>query len=237
MMAISTDTDPLSPSPNALLPGEQAVARPGESGRGELLDIRDLSFGRDDVPLFQDLQFGLAAGQLLLVEGDNGSGKTTLLRLLCGLLEPWSGEIRWRGNDIRSCYTDYLAALSYVGHANGVKHGLTPLENLAVARDLAAVGGRPDLPAMLRRLGLHRHADTPVQALSAGQRRRLALARLLFGGKPLWILDEPLTSLDAAGRELIKSLFRDHLAQDGGIIMTSHDAFSLDGVATARMRL
>ena len=218
-------------------PGEQVVANPLAAAGDALLEIRDLAFGRDEEPLFQDLHFGLAAGQLLLIEGDNGSGKTTLLRLLCGLLEPWSGEIRWRGNDIRICYADYLAALSYVGHANGVKHGLTPLENLAVARDLAAVDGDPDLPAILRRLGLHRHADTPVQVLSAGQRRRLALARLLFGGKPLWILDEPLTSLDAAGRELIKSLFRDHLAQGGGIIMTSHDAFSLDGVATARMRL
>jgi len=189
------------------------------------------------VPLFQELDFSLAGGQLLLIEGDNGSGKTTLLRLLCGLLEPWTGDIHWQGMDIRNCYSNYLRALCYVGHASAVKHGLTPRENLAIARDLSAVDGDPDLDDMLQRFGLGRHMDTPAQSLSAGQRRRTALARLLFGGKPLWILDEPLTSLDAASRDMIRDLFREHLAARGAIIMTSHDPFSLEGTATARLRL
>ncbi|MEJ2760218.1 MAG: cytochrome c biogenesis heme-transporting ATPase CcmA [Gammaproteobacteria bacterium] len=211
--------------------GGQAAAGP------VLLQACDLSFGRDDIPLFSDLQLSLPQGQILLIEGDNGSGKTTLLRLLCGLLEPWAGEIRWRGRDVRTCYPDYLQSLCYIGHGNGVKHGLTARENLAVARALSGVVGRPDLAGILQRFGLDRHADAPAQSLSAGQRRRLALARLLLGGKRLWILDEPLTALDATGRTMLKTVFNEHLAQGGTVIMTSHDPFSLEGAPLVRMRL
>ena len=230
-----TDTD--TSMQVTALRGEQDGARSDHAGREPLLEIRNLSFGRDDVPLLRDLQFSLATGQILLIEGGNGSGKTTLLRILCGLLEPWTGEIRWQGRDIRTCYPDYLRTLSYVGHGNGIKLGLTPMENLAIARELAATDGQTDLAGILRSIGLAGHLDAPARSLSAGQRRRLALARLLFSGKRLWILDEPLTSLDEAGRNMLKSLFNEHLAAGGAIIMTSHDPFSLQGVAMVRLRL
>ena len=219
------------------LHGEQDGERPDDAGREPLLAIHNLSFGRDDVPLLRDLQFSVATGQILLIEGDNGSGKTTLLRLLCGLLEPWTGEIRWQGRDIRACYPDYLRALSYVGHGNGVKLGLTALENLAVTRELAATDGQTDLTDILRSMGLAGHVDSQARSLSAGQRRRLALARLLFSGKCLWILDEPLTALDETGRIMLKNLFNEHLAGGGAIIMTSHDPFSLPGGVMVRLRL
>lgn len=215
--------------------GEQTAA--GPTAAPVLLEVCDLSFGRDDIPLFSDLHLRLSQGQILLIEGDNGSGKTTLLRLLCGLLEPWAGEIRWEGRDVRTCYPDYLQSLCYIGHGNGVKHGLTARENLAVALALSGLDSRPDLAGILRRFGLDQHADAPAQTLSAGQRRRLALARLLLGGKRLWILDEPLTALDAAGRTMLKAIFNEHLDEGGTVIMTSHDPFSLEGAPLVRMRL
>lgn len=209
-------TDPLPEEPSAPPPVNAA-------GEACLLAIRGLICARNDVTLLRDLEFGLQSGRILLIEGENGSGKTTLLRILCGLLEPEAGEVLWYGRDIRNDYSAYLRALCYVGHGNGIKLGLTPRENLALARDLAAAPRNADLGAVLERVGVGRYADVPAQYLSAGQRRRLALARLLLDRRPLWILDEPFTSLDASGRSLLRGIFKDHLAAHGAIVMTSHD--------------
>lgn len=202
-----------------------------------LLAVRDLCCARNDVFVFRDLAFSLEPGRILLIEGENGSGKTTLLRVLCGLLEPESGEVVWRGADIRDDYASYLGDIGYVGHGNGIKPGLTPPENLNFARDLA--GARPGVePApILKRFGLQDYEASPAQYLSAGQRRRLALARLLLARKSLWILDEPLTALDESGRNLLREIFREHLDADGAVIMTSHDPFVADGLPLQRLRL
>lgn len=202
-----------------------------------LLAVRDLYCARNDIPVFRDIVFAVHSGRILLIEGENGSGKTTLLRTLCGLLEPEAGEVLWRGTDIRNDYHSYLREICYVGHDDGIKPGLTPQENLVFARDLSSHDCRIDPAPILGRFGLARFDGLPARYLSAGQRRRLALSRLLLMHKPLWILDEPMTALDEAGRNLLRDMFRDHLSGGGAVIMTSHDLFSVDGFCIERLRL
>jgi len=202
-----------------------------------LLSVQDLCCVRNDIAVFRDLAFTLYSRRILLIEGDNGSGKTTLLRVLCGLLEPETGEVCWRGTDIRNDYHSYLREICYVGHGNGIKPGLTPLENLVFARELLASNRRIDPVEILKRFGLAQFEALPARYLSAGQRRRLALSRLLLAHRALWILDEPLTALDKAGRDLLWDVFRDHLSADGAVIMTSHDAFSAEDLRLDRLAL
>ncbi|WP_123402234.1 cytochrome c biogenesis heme-transporting ATPase CcmA [Inmirania thermothiophila] len=199
-----------------------------------MLEAEGLVFVREDRVLFEDLGFALHAGEALQVEGPNGSGKTTLLRVLCGLALPEEGEVRWRGTDIRRARSEYLAELAYIGHQHGVKGELTPRENLAVA---CALGGRRDgveADEALARMGLSGYEDVPCRTLSAGQRRRVALARLLLTPARLWILDEPFTALDRGGRRDIERLISQHLAQGGLAVFTTHHAVALDG-AEARV--
>lgn len=222
------------PSPAPRHSTESAVA---DIPSRPLLAVHDLCCVRNDMPVFRDLAFTVHSGRILLIEGENGSGKTTLLRILCGLLEPESGEVSWRGTDIRNDYHSYLREICYVGHGDGIKPGLTPQENLAFARDLSTSDCRIDPAPILKRFGLQRFDGLPARYLSAGQRRRLALSRLLLVQKSLWILDEPMTALDEAGRNLLRDMFRDHLSGGGAVIMTSHDPFSADGLHIERLRL
>lgn len=178
--------------------------------------------------LFEGLDFALGPGELLLVEGRNGSGKTSLLRILAGMRLQEEGEVRWCGEPIQEVRGDYFDQIAYVGHLNGIKRELTPLENLRVTQAL----GRPsgiDLEVALEELGLAGFEDTPVQNLSAGQRRRLALARLLINDSLLWILDEPFTSLDREGMRRFEALVEGHLAGGGLAVMTAHHDVELPG--------
>ena len=155
------------------------------------LQIQDLSCIRDDRLLFEHLNLTLDAGQMLLVEGRNGSGKTSLLRILTGLKLADAGDILWQGESINQLGADYYESVNYVGHHDGVKRELTCLENLRLVQAM----GRPadiDLDDALERINLYRYGDTAVGNLSAGQKRRLALARLLVTEASLWILDETL---------------------------------------------
>lgn len=196
-----------------------------------LLSVHDLACARGERTLFTDMSFRLNAGQLLLVRGGNGRGKTSLLRLLCGLATPLAGEVRWRGEPIRQTRDVYHREMTYVGHVNGVKDDLTPLENLRMA---ASIADRPldEAHALdtLRTLGLERCLDLPARVLSFGQRRRVALSGLVVAGALLWILDEPLTGLDVHGVALVESLLRDHVAGDGAVVMTTHQPLALDGI-------
>ncbi|MEX1081984.1 MAG: cytochrome c biogenesis heme-transporting ATPase CcmA [Halofilum sp. (in: g-proteobacteria)] len=191
------------------------------------LALEGLSCVRDDRALFADLSVELAAGEVLQVEGANGSGKTTLLRALCGLVPLETGCIRWQGREIDEAGSDYFAALTYVGHAAGVKRELTPKENLAVMGALSASEQGADVGAALARLGLARLADTPLRRLSAGQCRRVALAGLLTAPTALWILDEPFTALDAEGRELVEQLVGEHCASGGMAVLSTHHRIEL----------
>ena len=200
------------------------------------LTIHDLACERSERWLFKGLSFGLSASQLLLVQGGNGQGKTSLLRLLTGLGRPDAGEVRWRGEPIARCRDRYHREMAYLGHANGIKDDLNPVENL---RFHVALHGRPFEQAQaldtLKRLGLSRCLDLPCRALSFGQRRRVALSALLLAGASLWILDEPLTGLDVTAVALVEGLIRDHLHAGGMVVATTHQVMNLAGVDVQRL--
>ena len=178
--------------------------------------------------MFTGLGFNLSAGELLYVRGRNGSGKTTLLRTLCGLMLPQQGEIRWRGENIRALREDYFREVLFLGHLNGIKGDLSGLENLRVAAILE--GDRVTDRAIeeaLARLGLAGFEDLPTRMLSQGQKRRVALARLVLSKAALWVLDEPFTALDTAAVELLQALMREQLARGGSLVLTTHQEVPL----------
>jgi heme exporter protein A len=200
-----------------------------------VLEASDLGCQRGGRVLFRNLSVTLAGGELLRVAGENGSGKTSLLKILCGLLAPDAGEVRWRGEPIRRLREDYARQLVYLGHAPAVKADLTAAENLAVACTLA---GAPAAPRALRdaleRYGLPAGA-IPVRRLSQGQRRRAALARLLLSAAvPLWLLDEPFAALDAPAARLTEELIAGHVARGNAVVYTTHQEAAI-GAAVQRV--
>ena len=201
-----------------------------------LLQTRDLSCTRNDRLLFEHLDIGLEAGQMLVVEGPNGCGKTSLLRILTGLRLADGGEVLWRGEPIDRLAGDYFEQVNYVGHHDGVKHELSCLENLRLARAMG-VPSRLDLDDVLDQVNLYAYGETEAGSLSAGQKRRLALARLIATDAMLWILDEPFTSLDKASMALFSGMFEQHLLQRGVIVMTSHHDISLPTQALQRLQM
>ena len=199
-----------------------------------LLKCADLSCIRDDRVLFEGLTFELVSGQVLLLEGKNGSGKTSLLRILCGFREPDAGQVFWCGDAIND--SQYYADMAYVGHLDGVKKELTVLENLKLSLALGR-SGHYSIQQALAKVHLAGYDDVLVQALSAGQKRRLSLARLLITQNIVWILDEPFTSLDKQGIALIETLMSEHCANGGMIVLTSHHDIELHGVDVQRIYL
>lgn len=198
------------------------------------LIVNDLSCSRDDRLLFSGLNFTLRSGQVLLLEGSNGSGKTSLLRILCGFREADAGELRWCGKPIDE--SGYYADMAYVGHADGTKKELTVLENLRFALALS-LPGHYSIDQALQMVQLAGYDDNRVQTLSAGQKRRLSLARLLITHNILWILDEPFTSLDRQGIELMETLIAAHVSQGGMVILTSHHDLTLPHLSLQRIHL
>jgi heme exporter protein A len=200
-----------------------------------LLEARSLSFYRQDEPVFGPLDFQVHAGEITLIEGDNGSGKTTLLRVLAGLLHIDEGELRWRDAPWHrdTCAGEVL----FLGHQLGLKADLSARENLAVA--IGLVGQREDTTAdaALADVGLAGYEDEPVRRLSAGQKKRAALARLLVLPAALWLLDEPYANLDRSGIELVNRLIAGHAARGGAAMVTSHGAVSFLGGDAKRVRL
>ena len=203
-----------------------------------MLQASNLECVRGDRSLFRELNFSLEAGGLMQVHGANGSGKTSLLRMLCGLAAPAHGEIRWRGAGIRSLGEDYCGAMTYLGHLSGVKDDLTAIENLRISSALAGVEvDQGKAQEALQRMGLGGRELLPTKVLSQGQRRRVALARLLVCGTVLWILDEPLTALDSAAVKLVQTLLEQHLQQGGMVVMTTHQEINIAAAATQRLQL
>ena len=203
-----------------------------------MLEISNLACTRGDHQLFSGLSFSLSAGELLQVQGENGKGKTSLLRTLCGFIVPAAGEIRWRGEDIRELDEEYYAEMVYLGHLNAIKDELNALENLRISAGLAGceVSDKQAIAA-LRHMGLRGRETLPVKVLSQGQRRRVALARLLVGNAPLWILDEPLTALDVGAVGLMQELIGTHLAKNGMVIFTTHQPLEVAGVELRHLTL
>lgn len=205
-----------------------------ENSQTVMLEARGLACSRDDRLLFSGLSFELAAGQALLLEGANGCGKTSLLRILCGFREPDAGDIFWTGERLED--GAYHRDMAYVGHADGTKKELTVLENLRFALAMKA-GGAYSIDDALAKVQLAGFDDNPVHTLSAGQKRRLSLARLLITANRLWILDEPFTSLDRQGIRLIESLIAEHVAGGGLAVLTSHHDLSLPGIELKTIHL
>ncbi len=192
-----------------------------------LLKAEGLTLFRGETCLIRDLHFALDAGEALLLMGPNGSGKTSLLRALAGLMDVEDGEISWRGQSSRVAGQDFRADIGWFAHRTGFKGDLTIVENLLTEAGLRALDLAQLAPA-LARLGLDSRAELPFRALSAGQQRRAALARLVLCDATLWIMDEPLTNLDADGQSLVAELIQEHLARQGACLLASHqplDAF------------
>ncbi len=208
-----------------------------------MLEANHLECTRGDRTLFRDLSFALAPTQLVHLAGANGTGKTSLLRILCGLLSPVHGEVRWGGRPIASVREEYAAQLLYVGHANAVKDELTALENLEIGTTLA--GRSCTRAAALQALddfGVARCAHLPARALSQGQRRRVSLARLALGAGAesrarLWILDEPLAALDTAAVAYLEDLIANHVNGGGMVVLTTHQPLAVTSVTTLRIEL
>jgi len=177
-------------------------------------------------------------GTLVQLTGANGSGKTSLLRIISGLMTAERGEIRWQGEKIRSLGDEYSRSITYIGHRNGVKEEMSPLENLRISSGLAGVElSREKARQALELLGLGGREDLPVRFLSEGQRRRSALARLLTCGTPLWLLDEVLASLDQAAGILIESVIGEHLGKGGMAIVATHQELHISAGLFQRLEL
>ena len=193
-----------------------------------MLSVHDLDCVRGTRRLFAGVSFALSPGECLLVQGPNGSGKTSLLRILCGLARPERGEVRWNNEPIAKVDEEYRAALAWCGHSNALKEDLTPSENLLASAALSGEPAASDTAAeALDAFGI-RHLDVlPVRALSQGQKRRVALARLAISARRLWILDEPLASLDVRATETLAGMVDAHLEQGGIAVLTSHQPIEL----------
>ena len=190
-----------------------------------MLSVTDLSCVRGERSLFDGIDFSVDAGEWLHVRGANGCGKTSLLRLLAGLSQPAKGAINWCGKPTGEDAQAYRAELLFLGHHAAVKEELTALENLQLASELDGGGlPRPEAFAALQRFGLKGREDLPVRFLSAGQKRRVLLARLVTRKAKLWVLDEPFTALDTRAVQMLGTLIGEHLADGGMAVVTSHQA-------------
>lgn len=199
------------------------------------LIVDDLVLFRGERCLIDRLSFDLSAGGLLVLEGSNGSGKTSLLKALAGVLNVEDGTIRWNGNDIGNDRQAYCESLVWMAHRVGFKADLTLLENLRFESSIRA-SGRESLDVVVERLDLRHLRKLPVRALSAGQQRRVALARMLLAAAPLWLMDEPLANLDRGGRQLVRRLVSEHVANGGLCVLAAHEDVSVD-VPTERLVL
>ncbi|CAM3890168.1 cytochrome c biogenesis heme-transporting ATPase CcmA [Rheinheimera salexigens] len=191
-----------------------------------LLQATQLSCIRQDRVLFEQLSLQLNAGELLQIAGKNGAGKSSLLRLLANLATPEDGHIQYLKYSLTQAADDYAANLCYIGHHSGIHEHLTAIENISFWRASTGVAAADDYP-LLAKLGLAGLEDIPCRMLSAGQQRRVSLARLWFTPRKIWILDEPFTALDQAAIALLQQHFLTHLQRGGGIILTTHQPLTL----------
>lgn len=187
-----------------------------------MLKVDSICCIRQDRCLFEDLSFELHQGQIVQLEGQNGAGKTSLLRILAGFVRAESGKVMWQNVDIAKDNLQFASDTLYIGHKTGVNGQLTALENLSFWLETHGLETDKDLHDVLAQLGLVGLEDVPVRLLSAGQQRRVALARLWLNKATLWMLDEPFTAVDKKGVELLQQQFKKHLAAGGAIILTSH---------------
>ncbi|HEX3846724.1 MAG TPA: cytochrome c biogenesis heme-transporting ATPase CcmA [Steroidobacteraceae bacterium] len=200
------------------------------------LSVDKIHVWRGERHLLRGVSFALAPGQLLEVRGPNGAGKSTLLRAACGLTRPEQGEVRWGGKPIAAVRQEFLAQLAYAAHEPALKGDMTALENLHFAVSLRRRADAAELEACLERTGVGSCAELATRLLSAGQRRRVALARVLALRAPLWLLDEPFANLDAVGSAMLAAILREHVTGGGAALVVAHHDLAV-GIEAGRLEL
>jgi heme exporter protein A len=206
------------------------------SSAGQGLSLDRVHVWRGDRHVLRGVSLELAPRELLHVSGPNGTGKTTLLRVACGLSRPEQGGVAWLGRPLASVQAEYQCALAYAAHEPALKGELTPVENLRYMIGLKRGVSIGEIRATLERTGVEACADLPVRVLSAGQRRRVVMARVLAARAALWMLDEPFTNLDAAGTELVCELLAEHVRGGGMALVVAHHAIEI-GTEVRRLEL
>ena len=195
------------------------------------LEVRKITCVRGERELFSNIDFQVLPGQCLHIRGENGVGKTSLLRLLTGLASPESGEVLWSGHSIKKDVLEYHSKLLFLGHRDALKEDLSAIENL---RMYAAIDGitlsEQEAFASLWRFGLKGREDLPVNCLSAGQKKRVLMARMLTRRAQIWILDEPFNALDTHAVEELQGLIAEHLQRNGLVVLTSHQPLAIPGL-------
>ena len=202
-----------------------------------MLSVSGLHLWRGDRHVLRGVSFLAEPGKCVLLTGRNGAGKTTLLRAIAGLLEPEEGQVTWRGEPTRAYRDEFHAELAYLGHEPPLKGDLTGHENLRYAVGIRRFVTRAEIDAALTRTGAAAFSDRPVRSLSAGQRRRIALAGVLLTQSVLWLLDEPTTNLDAEGQQLIADLIAEQLDRDGIVVAAVHHPLLLAAGKVAPLEL
>jgi heme exporter protein A len=192
-----------------------------------MLSVKGLHLWRGDRHVLRGVGFVGEPGRCVLLTGRNGAGKTSLIRVIAGLLEPEEGAVSWRGRSTRDFRHEFHSELAYLGHEPPLKGDLTGHENLRFATGIRRAVSGAEIEAALGRTQAQSFADRPVRTLSAGQRRRVALAGVLLTQAPLWLLDEPTTNLDSDGQTLVRDLIAEHLDRQGLVVAAVHHAVVL----------
>ena len=193
------------------------------------IEIKHLESIRQDNILFSDINFQLNEGELLQIDGVNGSGKSTMLRICAGLTQATEGQVFWNDQNINDCRYQYQQTMTYIGHTNGVKEALTAKENIKVIHALSGRDDKIDYNLVLGQIGLPDVDDILLSKMSAGQKRRIGLTRLIINSSKIWLLDEPFTSLDVNGKSIIEKLIVNHCQNGGMVIFATHQSMEIEG--------
>jgi heme exporter protein A len=199
--------------------------------------VNNLQCIRRDNILFQELNFRLEDGGLLQIDGVNGSGKSSLLQMCIGLIQASEGSVTWNGENITTSRYQFQSDMTYFGHTNGVKAGLTTLENMKVMHALSGSKNKIDYSLILDQIGLSNMEDVLLSRMSAGQKRRVGLTRIFMATSKLWLLDEPFNALDKNGKQIIEQLIVNHCKAGGMVIFATHQTMEIDGYPLQHIHL